>query len=173
MIKYLRYLRYLAIHKWYVFRECLGRGLIWRGIIHDFSKFLPSEFIPYARYFYGAYPKMSDMTSGEKERYFLNGGGLTKEWVRINFDEAWLYHQHRNKHHHQFWCLRYDNGDVKPLEMPLVFVKELVADWRGAGMAVNGKDDILGWYIKNRDNMLLHKTTRINIEKMIGYNNGC
>ena len=51
-MKYIKYLRYLIIHKFWVFIYCCQYGLYWRGIIHDLSKFLPSEFIPYANYFY-------------------------------------------------------------------------------------------------------------------------
>ena len=32
---------------WYVFVECAKRGILWRGLIHDWSKILPSEFVPY------------------------------------------------------------------------------------------------------------------------------
>ena len=50
---YLKYLWYLIKHKWYVGKFCLEYGLYWKAIIHDWSKFLPSEFIPYARNFFG------------------------------------------------------------------------------------------------------------------------
>ena len=43
-MKYIKYLRYLIIHKFWVFIYCCQYGLYWRGIIHDLSKFLPSEF---------------------------------------------------------------------------------------------------------------------------------
>jgi len=52
-MKYLKYLKYILKHKWYVMIECFKNGLIWRGLMHDLSKFLPSEFIPYANFFYG------------------------------------------------------------------------------------------------------------------------
>jgi len=55
MSKYILYLKYIIRHKWYVGIECFKMGVYWRGITHDLSKFLPSEFIPYAKYFYGDY----------------------------------------------------------------------------------------------------------------------
>ena len=53
---YYKYLQYVIKHKYYVMIECFKVGLYWRGLVHDMSKFRPSEFIPYARYFYGDYP---------------------------------------------------------------------------------------------------------------------
>lgn len=53
---YWKYFKYVLRHKWYVFLACLKYGLIWRGIVHDLSKFKPDEFIAYARFFYGDYP---------------------------------------------------------------------------------------------------------------------
>ena len=55
MKKYTKYLNYVLRHKWYVMIECFKRGQYWRGIMHDMSKFRPSEFIPYAIYFYEDY----------------------------------------------------------------------------------------------------------------------
>ena len=124
-----QYARYVLRHKWYVFIECCRRGIPWRGLMHDISKFLPGEFMPYARYFYG--PR--DLTEQE-------GQG-----AQSAFDLAWLKHQKRNPHHWQYWALQEDNGGVKYLEMPDHYRKEMIADWIGAGQAL-GKPDLLEWY---------------------------
>ncbi|KPK66807.1 MAG: hypothetical protein AMS21_00930 [Gemmatimonas sp. SG8_38_2] len=131
-------------HKWYVFIECIKLGLWWRGLVHDLSKFLPSEWFAYANYFYGD----------------VDGAA---------FDIAWLRHQHRNPHHWQYWLLREDSGTVKALEMPYIYAFEMVADWRGAGMA-QGKPDTLAWYEANRGKMHLHKATRVLVEDLLGRN---
>lgn len=47
-----KYLWYLIRHRWYVMLACFREGLYWQGLIHDWSKFLPGEFFPYAWYFY-------------------------------------------------------------------------------------------------------------------------
>ena len=47
MAKFFRYLSYVIRHRWFVMIECFKRGLIWRGLTHDLSKFHPSEFFPY------------------------------------------------------------------------------------------------------------------------------
>jgi hypothetical protein len=50
---YLKYLLYVLEHKWNVGIECLKMGMPLHALTHDLSKFRPSEFIPYAKYFYG------------------------------------------------------------------------------------------------------------------------
>lgn len=51
----------------------------------------------------------------------------------------------------------------------MVYAKEMLADWQGAGRAQGHGDNTLGWYAKNRDKMLLHPETRAWIEQQIGY----
>jgi hypothetical protein len=160
MITHLRYLRYVVLHKWYVFVACCRLGIPWLGLIHDWSKLLPSEWFPYAAHFYGDYPEWAKMSAGKKSVYF----GPTKESVAQNFDFAWLYHQHRNPHHWQFWVLREDDGGAKVLPMLDKYRREMLADWRGAGRAITGKDNTADWYVKNKHKMYLHPDTRAWIE---------
>lgn len=48
------YLRYVVRHKVAVFRACRMLGVpLWRAIAHDWTKFLPCEWTPYVRWFYG------------------------------------------------------------------------------------------------------------------------
>ncbi len=126
---YWKYFKYVIRHKWYVFLECCKVGIPFRGFIHDLSKFLPGEFIPYARYFYGKYID-----------------------IERDFDKAWLFHIHRNPHHWQYWVLREDDGPTKLISMPTKFLLEMLADWNGAGKAINGKSNTPEWYQKNKNN---------------------
>jgi len=148
--KNLNYLKYVLKHKWYVFIECCKLGIPWRGILHDMSKFRPSEWFTYAEYFYGRYPLDEKPQSEDKA-----------------FDLAWLYHQKRNPHHWQYWILREDSGNSHVLEMPLVYIKEMYADWIGAGKAITGKDNIISWYNGNKLKIMLGQNTRRRIEAMI------
>lgn len=102
---YFKYLKYVLKHKWYVFIECCKLGIPLRGLLHDLSKFLPSEFIPYARYFYGNYPEA--LTVYEKTYHWKM---KTKAVVKGDFDLAWLKHQKRNPHHWQYWLLVNDSS---------------------------------------------------------------
>lgn len=141
-----QYAKYIARHKWFVFVAGLQTGApTWRLIIHDWSKLLPCEWFPYARHFYGV-------------------STITRE----AYDAAWLHHQHLNPHHWQHWCLRDDSGKVTVLEMPEHFIREMVADWMGAGRAITGKWEAASWYAKNRAKILLAPHTRDIVEELLG-----
>ena len=181
-MKYIKYLRYLIIHKFWVFIYCCQYGLYWRGIIHDLSKFLPSEFIPYANYFYNkpqnknCYNCCHQILGSQCD---LDGAGIgdgtvaetmnCKDFDKTdsNFDYAWLLHQKRNPHHWQYWILINDNGNIRSIQIPNKYILEMVADWRGAGKAINGKDNTYEWYLKNKDIIILNQISRDNIELLL------
>jgi len=52
--------------------------------------------------------------------------------------------------------------------MPEVYIKEMLADWHGAGKAITGKDNIKKWYIDNYYNIQLHRDTRTYIDDYMG-----
>lgn len=60
------------------------------------------------------------------------------------------------------------DSKVVALEIPEVYVREMIADWIGAGRAISGKDDARGWYEKNKDSIILHPNSRSLIEKLLG-----
>lgn len=159
MIHIIKYLRYITIHKWYVMIECFKRGLFLQGLLHDISKLRPDEFFPYLDSFY-----KKDLFPEKSMVYKVK----TKETIKESFDLAWLKHIHRNPHHWQYWILQYDEEGIKCLEMPEKYVKEMVADWIGAGIAITGKRDVLGWYDKNKDNIKLNIATRMLVEYYLG-----
>lgn len=156
---YFKYLLYVIRHKWYVLIEAYKMGILFRGILHDISKFMPDEFIAYAKYFYHE--------NGCK----FNGGAAWQftENSKINkdFDKAWLKHIHRNPHHWQYWILRLDDGGTVELDMPIKIILEMVADWRGAGKAITGADNTEQWYLANKSKMQLSKKTRSMVEDLI------
>jgi hypothetical protein len=144
-MKYLKYLRYILLHKWYVMVECFKVGLYWRGLKHDISKFLPSEFFLYLDFFYGKYPFVKNP----------------------DFDFAWLLHQKRNDHHWQWWILYQDENDTEVIPMSYGARLEMICDWIGASKA-QGKDGIeetREWYLKNKDKMVFSDITRKLVEK--------
>ncbi len=163
----LLYGRYVFLHKLYVLLEGMKLGVpIVSLILHDWDKMLPDEWFPYVASFYGPkYPKILEIHGDQRNRVLDNGH--YKEKVREAFDVAWLLHQHRNRHHWQFWCLLEDDGGVKCLEMPDRHRREMLADWMGAGRA-QGKPDTQAWYIKNQFKMQLHPETRAWVEKQLG-----
>lgn len=149
-MKYWKYLKYIIRHKYYVAQECFKYGLYWRGIMHDMSKLLPSEFFAYADYFYA---------NGDERA----------------FDMAWLKHQKRNDHHWQWWILNEDSGASKYMEMSWDAMTEMICDWVGAGKAmgkVSPKDDPFyetrAWYRANQNKIRLNITTRQWVKFRIG-----
>jgi hypothetical protein len=144
--KHWLYASYLIRHKFWVFITGVGcRASLWRLIVHDWSKLMPCEWFPYARQFYG--PK--------------------DQRIKAEFDRAWLHHQHKSPHHWQHYILHEDSGNVKVLEMPDTFVREMVADWMGAGRAITGKWEVWLWYEKNKGNIMLAPQTRERVEYLI------
>jgi hypothetical protein len=110
MRRYLACFKYLLVHKWYVFWECLRLGAgFWRGLVHDWDKFKPSIFAGYARGFY--------TVSGQK--MFPD---------KKAYAYAWGKHQ-MQPHHWQAW----NTWDKKNKEIPREYLLEMIADWYGAG----------------------------------------
>lgn len=167
MTKHLKYLKYVLRHKWFVFIACRQCKVgLWQSLIHDWHKFLPSEWIAYAENFYGSHFKWSE-THGDA-RNFLSYKD-SKEWWSSRFDFAWNAHQKRGKHHWQYWILINDSSEPKQqaLQMPRKYYTEMVADWWGAGRAITGHWDAFTWYQKNRHNIILHPETRVAVEAML------
>lgn len=135
MRKYLLYLWYVVRHKYHVLVAGRATGApLWRLLVHDLSKLTPSEFVPYARFFYG---------DGSHE----------------DFHSAFLKHWHRNPHHWEHWVRVKAGGRVQAVEMPLDLVREMVADWVGAGKAKRGDGLPLREWYEGAD-IVLHRETR-------------
>ena len=156
MLSHLKYLRYVIVHKWWVMVECFRHGLYWRGLMHDLSKLLPSEYLPYAAFFYGR--EQCGQQSRDETGYYK-----PTDTGDVAFDFAWLLHQKRNDHHWQWWILPEDEGGVKVLPMSRAARLEMLCDWHGAGRA-QGKPDTAAWYRKNGHKMQLHPETRAWVE---------
>lgn len=145
-MKHLRYLWYVLRHKWYVMRMCHVLRIPIQGIIHDWSKFLPSEWFAYVEFFYG-------QVKGPAEK--------------IAFDQAWNKHQKRNPHHWQYWILVMDSGEKVCMPIPVRYILEMVADWYGAGKAIGGGTPANEWYFKNRDRIQMHEYSRLFLEEVL------
>ena len=159
MKKYIKYLMYILEHKKNVFKTCWKRGLYLHAFTHDLSKFRPSEFIPYARYFYGRYIPHAVLSNiaGIKNKDKI----LTKEKVKEDFEKAWKKHYSRNKHHWNYWCRK----DV-PKDIPDKYLQQMIADWEG--MSLKFGDTAQSFYIKNYWDIKLTWNSRIRLERMLG-----
>ena len=116
-------LSYILRHKWFVLIECCKRGIVWRGILHDLSKFRKDEW------------------NGYLKRYYID-----KESSKA-FDKIRKIHKKRNKHHISYWIKLEVKGNKKikiPLKIPEPYRTEILCDWIG-GCKSSGKD-IKVWY---------------------------
>jgi hypothetical protein len=140
--------------------ECFKFGLYYRGLKHDISKFFPSEWFPYANFFYGSAPKAKRDETGY---YKPTDTGDEK------FDFAWLLHQKRNDHHWQWYVLPEDGGGFKVLEMDVNAVFEMTCDWCGASKAQEkgGWRGVFTWYEANAKKMLFHPDSRDLVESIL------
>lgn len=156
MRMHLAYFWQVARHKWFIFLECCKLGIPWLGIVHDWSKFLPSEWGSYALTFCGGW---------EYEK--------RPQWLKDAFDVAWNHHQKRNKHHWQYWMLTNDSDEPQTvaLSMPDCYRREMLADWRGAGRAY-GNPNTSQWYEQHKHKIIIHADTRAWIENQLGLANG-
>jgi len=154
-----RNLRFFGIvlrHKWYVFIECCKLGIPWRGIMHDWSKFSPGEWRPRVEAYARGRHSLLDAE-----------GNIDPQKVSEALALSWLRHYHSNPHHWQWWVVVLDNGTTRVLPMDDAHRREMLADWNAIEIAL-GTNDTPGWYIKNREKMLLHPETAAWVEKQLG-----
>jgi len=163
----IKYLKYVLRHKWFVMIACFKQGLYWQGIIHDLSKFRPSEFFPYANFFYGRPNSYWEACSKYGCYEAAPFGSLPEDIIDTKFDFAWLLHQKRNPHHWQWWILLEDDGGTKILPMKDKYLVEMLCDWTGAGKAQGFGDNTKEWYLKNNSKMQLHPDTKKQIEQLL------
>lgn len=147
---YWKYFKYIVEHKWNVGIECVKYGLFLHAITHDLSKFLPSEFIPYARFFHAKNRAKEYKISDENN---------------VDFQTGWNRHQKRNKHHWNYWVSITRKEEIVPIQMPKKYVKQMICDWRGMSRKFGGSAK--EYYESNKQNFILHPVTEHLIEKCI------
>lgn len=149
MKRHWAYFKYIVRHKWYVLKGSFILGLpLLHAFKHDFSKFIPQEWGPYSKTFFDS-----------------KGKSQFKQHPRFNV--AWNHHQKSNPHHWQYWILLGDSSKTTLLRIPSIYVKEMVADWYAAGIAINGYCDLYEWYTRNANKMKLHPITRLEVNKYV------
>lgn len=147
IINIFKHLHLVNKHRWIVFKLSVRAGIPFRGVVHDLSKYSPTEFFEGVKYFNG---KKSPISVCKKE----NG-----------YSKAWLHHKGRNKHHFEYWY-DFNTPDKTPV-MPYKYTVELICDTLAAGMAYQGKswktNSQIGYFEKRRDLEYINE----NIKKVI------
>ena len=116
-----KHLCLICRHKREVFRLCCRAGIPLQGLLHDLSKFTPSEFFESVKYYNG---QRSPLAVSRE----ING-----------YSKAWLHHKGRNKHHWEYWIDGYHTGGYGCL-MPYKYACEMICDMIAASKVYKGRD---------------------------------
>ncbi len=151
-----RHLVTITEHKCLVMLHCFKVGLYRQGLLHDLSKYMPSEFWTGVRYYQG------DRSPNAVER------------EELGYSAAWLHHKGRNKHHFEYWMdFSKASCGIAGCKMPLNYVVEMVMDRIAACKVYRGKEytDASAWEYYQRERPYLegamHPKTKQLLEKIL------
>ena len=106
-MKYIKHLKTITKHKLYVMKFCFKCGQYKRGLLHDLSKFGPTEFFSSAKYYTGT---SSPIDAEKKEK---------------GYSLAWQHHKGRNPHHWEYWIDNLGTYANTPCEIPYNYMIEM------------------------------------------------
>ena len=140
-------------HRRLVRKYCFKLGIYRQGLMHDLSKYSPSEFIPGVKYYQDGHRSPNNAQREDE--------GVSK---------AWLHHKGRNKHHFEYW-IDYDVDGSRTvlagMKMPVKYVAEMFCDRIAASRIYNKEkykdSDPLDYYIKG----LMHPETDALLHKLL------
>lgn len=110
-------------HKLLVMKYCFRIGLYKQGLLHDLSKYSPTEFLVGCKYYQGT----RSPNNAERED--------------IGVSTSWLHHKGRNKHHFEHWVdYSVNDGEhvIMGAQMPRKYVAEMVMDRISASRNYHG-----------------------------------
>lgn len=139
----------IRTHRKWVRRYCWKQGLFWQGLIHDLSKYSPTEFFESVKYYQGTSSPIDACKKANGVSY------------------AWMHHKGRNPHHYEYWQDNFDRGG-QPVLMPYKYFVEEMCDFIGAARAYLGKDFSYvkeeEWWKKKRENCAMHPNNKIMLD---------
>ena len=151
MIKLFKHLNTITKHRHAVIRHCFKAGIPLRGLLHDLSKYSPTELFVGAKFY------MGDRSPNEGER------------TAYGYSSAWLHHKGRNRHHFEYWTdYNPETKCVGPVKMPVIFVKEMFCDRVAASKIYQGKNYTdkhpIEYFLRGKARRLIHPETSDLIE---------
>ena len=155
-MKALEHFKTITGHRRLVRQGCFSVGLYRQGLMHDLSKFSPSEFLVGAKYYQG------------------NRSPNNAEREDIGFSSAWLHHKGRNKHHYEYW-IDYSIHEappgmhgMMPAPMPMRYIVEMLMDRIAACKIYNGdaytQSSPIEYYNRGLDPAPMHPKTKAFLE---------
>ena len=143
-------------HKLMVMHYCFRVGLYRQGLLHDLSKYSPTEFMVGARYYQG------------------NRSPNNAEREDIGVSTAWLHHKGRNLHHYEHWvdyCA--ESGKViMGVKMPRRYIVEMLMDRISACRTYNKENYSdrapLEYWLRNKEKLwFIHPATARELEGLL------
>ena len=155
-MKVWKHFKTVTYHRYLVMKGCFKVGLYKQGLLHDLSKYSPSEFLVGAKYYQG------------------NRSPNNAEREAIGYSSAWLHHKGRNRHHYEYWIYYSTKeiaGGMVPAPMPVKYVAEMLMDRIAACKVYNGAQYTdaapLAYYSKGRENAFIHPQTKELLERLL------
>ncbi len=151
-----KHFRTVSKHRRLVRRNCFRVGLYWQGLVHDLSKYSPTEFRVGIKYYQG------DRSPNNAER------------EDIGYSTAWMHHKGRNRHHYEYWIDYNTRGRdpdqpiMIPVEMPDRYLAEMIMDRIAASRVYRGDayrdDDPLKYLQQGIERVPMHPETLRKLE---------
>ena len=121
--RFFGHLKTVTRHRHLVLCGCIRAGIPVQGLLHDLSKFSPTEFFPGVRFYDGHHSPTED------ERR-LNG-----------YSKAWMHHKGRNRHHWEYWTdFSTEQGRYLSVPMPRKYIAEMICDRIAASKVYKGDE---------------------------------
>lgn len=143
-----KHLKTICKHRHLVFIHCCKAGIPIQGLLHDLSKFYPTEFWTSVKYYQGY------RSPNSKEREVKG------------YSNSWLHHKGRNKHHMEYWIDYSTDQSAKGMtgmKMPVKYVVEMFCDRVAACKTYNKEEytdsDALNYYMKGRHQNIINEET--------------
>lgn len=154
MMKAWQHLKTILHHKNLVRKGCFKVGLYRQGIMHDWSKYTPTEFLVGCKYYQGTKSPHNAERSDK------------------GYSSAWLHHKGRNKHHLEYWIdYSEKDGYMSGMRMPKKYVVEMFIDRISASKNYQKEKytdkSPLAYYENGKDRYIMHEDTRKLLEKLL------
>lgn len=101
------------------------------------------------------------------DAYYYPKENQSDKLVNYNYHLAWLHHIHNNPHHWNYWVLVETNQDMKALAMYNPYIIEMLSDWMSFSFKAEDLTEIIRYYTKNKDKMVMHSRTREKVDTII------
>ncbi len=153
----IKHFKTITNHRHLVMKMCFELGMYRQGLLHDLSKYSPTEFIPGALYYQG-----TESPNNAERR-------------KKGHSSAWLHHKGRNKHHFEYWIdytLAPDHH-IDGNKMPVKYVVEMYVDRVSASKNYQKHKytdrSALEYYEKGKNRYMMHPDTEALLVEMLEY----